>query len=81
VEIQRLQVKVEGLLDDSKRMASDYELRINEIKDTLRKEKAQGHRQARILNRLRDRFFSRIAAHFDGVDLWNVFFFLHFSDG
>ncbi|KAF9788713.1 P-loop containing nucleoside triphosphate hydrolase protein [Thelephora terrestris] len=69
VEIQRLQMKVEGLLDDSKRMASDYKLHIDEIKDTLRKEKARGHRQAKVLNRLRDGFFSRIAAYLDGVDL------------
>jgi hypothetical protein len=52
VEIQRLQMKVEGLLDDSKRMAPDYKLQIDEIKDTLRTEQARGHRQDRILNRL-----------------------------
>ncbi|KAF9788723.1 hypothetical protein BJ322DRAFT_1050673 [Thelephora terrestris] len=58
VEIQRLQMKVEWLLDDSKRMASHYKLQINQIKETLRalKLKARGYRQARVPDRLRDGF-------------------------
>ena len=69
MEIQILFARVEGLENDRKRMASDYKRRINDLDDALQREKAQRRRQAKILKKLRNGFFSRFAAYFDDIDL------------
>ncbi|KAF9784288.1 hypothetical protein BJ322DRAFT_1219094 [Thelephora terrestris] len=68
-QIERHREEMRALGKDSGQAIKKKDEETHEIRDTLRKEKARGNRQARIPNRLREGFVSRIAAYLDGVDL------------
>ena len=76
IEIQTLQMRIEGLHHDSGRMASDYKRQMNELRNTLRfntvtlkKMRKQADQSSEILDRLRNGYFSKLGAYFDGIDL------------